>query len=223
MDLQRLAKNLQENLDSQQALDRNFDIYDTNSEKVILNLQHLESEERAYKSRYDRLLRGIGIESENQDSEIASAPENEPANIPNDDPESLEKLRHRRESFLENLQVDFENLEEKLASIEKLRKELEDSRNEMRQKKGRALEQKEALEEQGKKLLNEVGRLESELETTIFEEKGLIEESIKMVQQVESSLELNEEIDHILFSSLTLAESAESPAENEPANDPKPA
>lgn len=59
-------------------------------------------------------------------------------------------------------------------------------------------------------------RLESELETTILEEKNLIEESTKMIKQVENSLELDESIDHVLFSSLSLSESSEIPSNIEP-------
>lgn len=214
-ELQGLAKSLQENLDNQTVINRNFEIYDNNNEKIVLNLQHLEGEERTHVGRYERLLRGIGIESENQESEGSPAPDA----IPAEDEEgldSLEKLKTRRLNFLDNLNEEFKNLEEKLVSIEKLRKELEDSRQEIRQKKAQALEKKEALEEQGKKLLNEVGRLERELETTIEEEQNLIEESVKMVKQVENSLELDSKIDHVLFSSLTLAESAEPSSNDDP-------
>ena len=68
-DLQGLAESLQENLDNQNALNRNFEIFDSNSEKIILNLQQLEGEERNHVVRYERLLRGIGIDGENPESE----------------------------------------------------------------------------------------------------------------------------------------------------------
>jgi hypothetical protein len=214
-DLRRLVKNLQENLDSQNAIDRNFEIYDNNTEKILLNLQQVEGEERTHAARYERLLKGIGIEGENQESETSSPHDAIPADNDKDDLDTLEILRNRRENFLSNLSHEFKNLEEKLASISKLRKELEGSRNEIREKKAHALEKKEALEEEGKKLLNEVGRLESELETTVLEEKNLIEQSAKMIKQVENSLELDENTDHVLFSSLSLAESAETPSKSE--------
>lgn len=216
-ELRELVKSLQENLDSQNAIDRNFEIYDSNIEKVLLNLQHVEGEERTHSGKYERLLKGVGIEAENQDPETSSAPDAVPADNDKDDLDTLEILRNRRESFLKNLSQEFESLEEKLGSINKLRKELEESRNEIREKKAHSLEKKEALEEEGKKLLNEVGRLEKELEITVLEEKNLIEESVKMIKQVEISLELDEQIDHVLFSSLTLAESAEASPDGEPS------
>ncbi len=217
-ELQGLAKTLQENLNSQNAINRNLEIYDSNSEKILVNLQHLESEERSYISRYERLLRGIGIDGENQEAETSSDQEDMHGQEDTDvvDLDNLEKLRTRRDTFLQSLNQEFKNLEEKLASIEKLRNELGDSRDELKEKKALALEQKETLEEQGKKLLNDVVRLESELETTILEEKNLIEESTKMIKQVENSLELDESIDHVLFSSLSLSESSEIPSNIEP-------
>jgi len=222
-DLQGLVKNMQENLDNQHALDRNLEVYDNNSEKIILNLQHLEGEERTHVGRYERLLRGIGIEAENPESDNPPGPDASPDNPDSSDEgdlDVLQKLRVRGGYFLDNLNHEFKNLEEKLGSINKLRKELEASHNEIKQKKAQALENKETLEEQGKKLLNEVGRLESELETTILEEKNLIEESGKMVKQVENGLELDEKVDHVLFSSLTLAGSAEiSPDSDPPGNE----
>jgi Skp family chaperone for outer membrane proteins len=213
-DLQGMGKSLQENLDSQYEIDRNFELYNNNIEKITLNLQQLESEERTHAGRYERLLKGVGIESDYQEPE--TSPDAVTSDNDQDSLDNLEQLRNRRESFLKNLNQEFLSLEEKLTSIDKLRKELEDSRNEIREKKAHSLEKKDALEEEGKKLLNEVGRLENDLETTVLEEKNLIEESVKMIQKVESCLELDEKIDHVLFSSLTLAESAETTSDSEP-------
>jgi chromosome segregation ATPase len=211
-ELQGLGESLQENLDYQYSLDRNFEIYDENIEKILFNLQQLESEEKAHAGRYERLLKGVGIENDYQNSE--TSPDAVLADNDQDKLDTLEQLRNRRESFLNNLNQEFENLEEKLTSINKLKKELEDSRNEIRGKKVHSLGKKEALEEEGKKLLNEVGRLEKELETTCLEERNLIEESVKMIKQVEDSLELGEKIEHILFSSENLVESSETTPTN---------
>lgn len=219
-DLQEMVKALQINLDSQYEIDRNFEVYNSNIEKITLNLQQLESEERTHSGRYERLLKGVGIESDFGEPEPDPVVENFPADNDQDNLDTLEKLRNRRESFLNNLSQEFKSLEEKLASIGKLRKELEGSRNEIRDKKAHSLEKKDALEEEGKKLLNEVGRLENDLETSVLEEKNLIEESIKIIEKVESSLELDEKTDHVLFSSLALAEPEEtSPGNNSPVNE----
>lgn len=212
-DLQGIKKALKENLDSQYEIDRDFEIFDNNIEKIILNLQHIENEEETHSSWYERLLNGIGIDSENQESDDAL--KDDAISAKNEKPEldSLEKLRQRREIFIQNLNKEFNSLEEKLASIGKLKKELEESCIEIGEKKAHTFSKKKALEEKEKKLINEAGRLESELETTIIEEKNLIEESAKIIKLVESCLELDEKIDHVLFSSQTIKESAEtSPA-----------
>lgn len=215
-DLQGLGKILTENLDSQHVLDRNFETYDKNINEILLNLQHLEDEERTYAGRYESLLKGIGIEDENQESGDSSASDAIPADNDNLDLDTLEKLRNRRENFFQILNQEFNSLEENLESIDNLRNELEESRNEIRVKKAHALEKKTSLKEEGKKLLNEVGRLESELETTILEEKNLVEQSVIMIKQVENSLELDENTDHVLFSSLASAESAETSSASGP-------
>ena len=63
------------------------------------------------------------------------------------------------------------------------------------------------MEEAGKKLLDEVKRIEAELESSIKEEGLLIKEFKVLVGKVESSLEISDEMDHILFAHLTAAES----------------
>jgi septal ring factor EnvC (AmiA/AmiB activator) len=218
-DLQELGKTLQENLDGQYEIDRNFDMYNNNIEKIVFNLQQLEDEEKTQAGRYERLLNGIGIGDENQESGDSLADDAIPAENENHDLDSLNKLRKRREKFIQKLNQEFKILEEKLSSIGKLKKELEDSRDEIGEKRAHTIDKKKVLEEEGKKLLNEVGRLESELETIILEEKNLIEESVKMIKRVESCLELDEKIDHVLFSSQTFNESAEtSPASGPSGN-----
>jgi len=218
-DLKELGKTLAENLECLYEIDRDFEIYNKNMEKIIINLQHLEDEEETQASLYERLLNGIGIEGENQESDDSLADDAIPAENEKHDLVALEKLRKRREKFLQNLSQEFESLEEKLTSINNLRKELEDSQNEIREKKAHSLERKIALEEEGEKLLHEVRRLESELEITVLDEKNLIEESEKIIKCVESSLKFDEKIDHALFSSQTFDEpdevlSASGPFEN---------
>lgn len=206
-ELQGLGETLQENLECQYSIDRNFEVYDENIEKILFNLQQLESEERSHSGRYERMLKGVGLEGDFQGSE--TSPDAVSADNDQETLDTLEQLRSRRENFLKNLSTEFENLEEKLTSIDKLKKELGDSRNEIRGKKAHSLKKKETLEKEGKKLLNEVGRLEKELETTCLEEKKLIEEFSNMIKQVEGSLEVDEKIEPILLTSDNLVESGE--------------
>ncbi len=208
-DLQGLGKILEENLECLNEIDRDFVVYNNNIENIIIKLQHLEDEEETLASWYDRLLNGVGIEGDNQEPDDTLADDSIPAGNENQDLVKLENLRKRREIFLQNLSQEFEDIEEKLTSINELRQELEGSRNEIREKKVISQERKKALEEEGKKLLHEVGRLESELETTVLEEKSLIEESERIIKCVESSLKLDETIGQALFSSQIFNETDE--------------
>lgn len=214
--LEGLGETLQENLNCQYVLESNFETYEKNIEKILIKLQHIENEERTYTGQYERLLKGINSEGETQGDETTAASENIPANNDKDDIEAFEILKNRRENYIQNLSQEFKNIETKLISISSLRKELEETCGETREKKTYALEKKEALEDEGRKLLSEVERLESELEKMILEEKYLIEESDKMIKKVEGCLEIDEKMDHVLFSSETPVDSAEAASTSVP-------
>lgn len=199
---------LKDNLDQLEEVNRNIEVYDSNSEKIISNLKQLDDDDRKFTDQYERLLRGIGLEgkglgAENLDNSNLSSPNG------SDGQELRERLMSRRGEFLENLKHSFDKLDENLASINDLKKELNESRIEISQRKLKALENKKELEEMGKKIVNDVGRLENELATTTVEEKTLIDEFSKIVGHVESCLELDEATDHVLFSSLSIVESPE--------------
>lgn len=192
-DLQELAKSLKENQNKQNVCNRYFKIVDNHSEKIRLDLQHLKGEERTYVVEYERLLRGMGVQVENTESEKTSEPE--AMSVKGEfNTDILEKLRIPKGSYIESLNQEFDNLEEKLRSIEDVRSKLEESCNELKPKKAKVLEKKETLKDHENKLLNEIERLESELGTTISEEKILTEEFEKMVKQVENGLKLDQKI-----------------------------
>ena len=62
--------------------------------------------------------------------------------------------------------------------------------------------------------LDEVKRVEAELATSVKEEGILIEEFKELVVKVENSLEISDEMDHILFAHLTAEESRSLPEKN---------
>jgi chromosome segregation ATPase len=202
---------LKDNLDQLEEVNHSIEIYDRNSEKIISNLKQLDDDERKFTDQYERLLRGIGLDGKGLGGENF---ENSNISSPNgsDGQELRERLLCRRGEFLENLKHHFDKLDENLASVNDLKKELNESRTEISQRKFQALEKKEELEEMGKKIVNDVGRLENELATTTVEEKTLIDEFSKIVSHVESCLELDEATDHVLFSSLSIVESPENTA-----------
>lgn len=197
---------LKDNLVQLEEVNQNIEIYDRNSEKIISNLKQLDDDERKFTDQYERLLRGLGLDgkglgAENFENSITSSPNG------SDGQKLRERLASRRGEFLENLKHSFDKLDENLASVNDLKTELNESRTEISQRRFQALEKKEALEEMGKKIVNDVGRLENELATTTIEEKTLIDEFSKIVSHVESCLELDEATDHVLFSSLSIVES----------------
>ncbi len=62
------------------------------------------------------------------------------------------------------------------------------------------------MEETSKSLLEEVKRIEVELESSVKEEDQLIKEFKVILEKIETSIEISEEIDHILLTWLTTSE-----------------
>ncbi|NIQ01501.1 MAG: hypothetical protein GWM98_07460, partial [Nitrospinaceae bacterium] len=98
---------------------------------------------------------------------------------------SLENLIHRREEYLQHLNDNFKKLDDELISIQKYRQELGDAREEISRKQEDAFKKKEILEEGGRKLLEEVSRVEKELEVSIQEERILVDELDKLAESVQ--------------------------------------
>ena len=73
-------------------------------------------------------------------------------------------------------------------------------------KKDEAQKKIHILEETGKSLLDEVKRIEVELESSVKEEDQLIKEFKVILEKIETSIEISEEIDHILLTCLTTSE-----------------
>jgi chromosome segregation ATPase len=201
--LSAIGKEVNGNVENLETLLRNIDIYDQNIDKISSNVGNLYSEESSIKAQYEELLKGSvagGVESVEKNRE--------------DQEGSREILIQRRRSYLDNLDKSFKRLDSELFSIEKLRAELTNARGEILVKKDGAQKKIRVLEEAGKKLLDEVKRIEAELESSIKEEGLLIKEFKVLVGKVESSLEISDEMDHILFAHLTAAESRSLPRKN---------
>ena len=198
--LSAISKEVNDNVENLETLMRNIDIYDQNIDKISSNVGNLYSEENAIKAKYEELLNGSVMEGA------------EPAEKNQDDQEgSRELLIQRRRNYLDNLDKSFKRMDSELLSIEKLRAELTNARGEILVKKDGAKKKVRLLEEAGKKLLEEVKRIEAELESSIKEEGLLIKEFKVLVGKVEFSLEISDEMDHILFAHLTAEESRSFP------------
>ncbi len=77
------------------------------------------------------------------------------------------------------------------------------ARSKIFEKKEQALEKKVVLEENGSALKEECEKLESDLEVSVREEEVLTLEYAQLINKVEGSIVLSDDIDRILFSSLT--------------------
>lgn len=203
--LSSIGQQVKDNIDNLETLMRNIDIYEQNIDKISNNLGQLQTEENSIKARYEELLNGsasmdpllMGDDKNNDDLDPAG---------------SREYLIQRRRSYLENLDQSFKRLDGELFSIEKLRSELTRARSEILIKKDEAEKQMRTLEEDGGRHLEDVKRIEMELESSVDEERLLINEFKRLVNGAERTLEISDEIDHILFTYLTAAESKDSPS-----------
>ena len=199
--LASIGNQVSENIENLETLMRNIDIYAQNIDKISSNLGQLQAEENSIKTRYEELLSG----STALDSITMSS--DDKTNDDQDSADSREYLIQRRRNYLENLDKSFKRLDGELLSIEKLRSELTRARGEILVKKDDASKKINFLEENGARLLEDVKRIEMELETSINEERLLINEFKRLVKGSEKTLEISDEIDHILFTYLTAAES----------------
>ena len=209
--LASLGKQVKENIENLETLMRNIDIYAQNIDKISNNLAQLQTEENSIKIRYEELLGG----STELDSIVGDK-----NNDALDSAGSREHLIQRRQNYLETLDKSFKRLDGELFSIEKLRSELTRVRREILVKRDGARKKINILEENGVRLLEDVKRVEMELESSINEEELLITEFKRLVNGAERTLEISDEIDHILFTYLTAAESKDIASKNQvPAAD----
>jgi chromosome segregation ATPase len=201
--LSSIGQQVNDNVDNLETLMRNIDIYEQNIDKISNNLGQLQADEISIKARYEELLNG----SASMDTLLISDDKN---NDGLDSVGSREYLIQRRRSYLENLDQSFKRLDGELLSIEKLRSELTRARSEILIKKDEAEKQMRTLEENGGRQLEDVRRMEIELESSVDEERLLVNEFKRLVNGAEKTLEINDEIDHILFTYLNTDESKKS-------------
>ena len=202
--LASIGNQVKENIENLETLMRNIDIYVENIDTISNNLAQLQTEENSIKVRYEELLNG-STELDSVDGD---------KNDDLDSAGSREYLIQRRRNYLENLDKSFKRLDGELFSIEKLRSEITRARGEILVKKDDAQKKISILEENGARLLEDVKRVEMELESSINEERLLINEFKRLVSGAERTLEISDEIDHILFTYLTAAESKDIAAKN---------
>jgi neutral trehalase len=196
--IRELTSYLKLNIDKITTLDRNIDIYDSNVLKIANNLEDLLAEEVSVKEKYNRLLQGeqvsmVGVAEdflEMSDQKIFGEP-------------STEKLFQQRRHYLDNLSSSFQILDNDLKALNSLQSEMINSRSEILEKKEIALDQKTELMENGNSLREDLESLETHLEISVKEEQVLTLEYAQLINKVESCIVIGEDIDRVLFASLT--------------------
>lgn len=204
--LETLAGQIQAAVDKLETIARNIGIYDQNTGKIAVTLDALREREALIKEQFERLLAGPEAGSDKLGLALPDEVSSETHGG-----SSRESLVKRRKQYLDGLEGVFRKLEDELATIDGIRKEMERARAEIAIKKEESLETKEILEGHSKQLMGEVRALESELEHSLKQEATLIREFERMVNGVESQIEIGAEADRVLFSILGVAE-ADSPS-----------
>jgi len=195
-----LKNSLAYNVGQLSILSRNLEIYELNISKIADHLEELLFEESSIKEKYNNLLQGasmdmVGVTSV-EDESVEEKGLQESGT-------STENLIQQRYHFLDNLNFSFQKLDNDLKSISLLQTEMLNTRSKIFEKKEQALEKKAALDQSSRELEGERTKLESDLEISVKEEEVLTLEYAQLINKVEGSIVLGDDIDRILFSSLT--------------------
>ncbi len=195
----RVGQQARSNREELDALNNEIESYSQSLTGMQQQLDDCQAGEKRLVEQYQKLLKGadrvdLALE-ENQESGQSGAM-------------IREKLLRQKENFLQQMQNSFKQLDEDLLTTTSQKDELEKSRVEIQQKIEQAQQRKQVLEATGHRLFNNLESYARELETSIEEERILVDEFTKMVKNVESCVTLSEEIDRVLFSSLDAAEGA---------------
>ena len=197
--IRELGNHLKINIDKLNTLDRNIEIYDDNILKIANNLEDLLAEEASVKEKYNRLLQGEQISMVGVSIDFVEAPDKEISGI---EP-STENLIQQRHHYLDNLSSSFQILDNDLNALNSLQSEMITARSEIFEKKEIALEQKAELMKNGHALREDMESLETHLEISVKEEEVLTLEYALLINKVESCIVIGEDIDRVLFASLT--------------------
>ena len=181
------------------TLSRNIEIYELNISRSVENLEELLIEETKTKDEYNNLLHGVSMETVG----VTAVEEGSVKEMSlQDRGPSTENLIQQRYHFLDNLNLSFQKLDNELQSISLLQTEMHNARSEILEKKEQALAKKIILDGNRRDFEKEHEQLELDLEISVKEEEALTLEYAQLINKVEGSIVLGDDIDRILFSSL---------------------
>ena len=196
--IRELSSHLKLNIDKLNTLDRNIEIYDSNILRIANNIVDLLAEEVSVKEKYNRLLQGKQVSMVGVSIDSVEASEKKISGEP-----STENLIQQRHHYLDNLSSSFQILDNDLNALNSLQSEMITSRTEIFEKKEIALEQKAELMKNEHSLREDMKSLETHLDISVKEEEVLILEYAQLINKVESCIVIGEDIDRVLFASLT--------------------
>lgn len=196
-----LHEALSVNTEKLNTLSRNIDIYDSNINKIANHLEEMLAEETIIKNKYTQLLQGasmemVGVSTSDEVLSTESSSEGEHSN---------ENLMQKRNHYIDGLNSSFHKLDEDLQSISFSRTEMLNARSEIFIKKEQALENKAFFLETERCLKEEINKIKADLNKSVSEEELLTHEYSQLINKVESCIVISEDIDNVLFSSLTAA------------------
>jgi len=196
-----LQEHIKNNAQKLSTLNRNIEIYDLNVSKIATNIDEISSEEMKIKDQYNKLLQGASMEmvGVNIDDEIFSEEGTKDGVV------STENLMQKRNHYIDGLNSSFHKLDDDLQSINCLRTELLNARSEIFRKKEIALDKKAEVQENEKCLKVALDKHILDLDNSIKEEELLTREYAQLINTVDGCIVLSEDIDRVLFSSLTSA------------------
>jgi len=196
-----LQDHLNFNAEKLNTLNRNIEIYDSNVAKIANNLEEMFTEETRIKDKYNRLLQGASMEMVGVN--VGNVVLSEKSSI--EGGPSTENLMLKRNHYLDGLNSSFHKLDDELQSISYLRTEMLNARAAIFKKKDLALDKKAAVEENENRMKEELEKVTSDLEISVKEEEVLTIEYAQLINKVESCIVISDDIDRVLFSSLTVA------------------
>lgn len=199
--IQQLELREIEDSNKKDIIDNNLEIYKNNLKEIKKRLNNLNEREKWIKKNYTNLVRGaiknpkqlLDKEKSNSISEIfydlfKDNMKNQGHLVKTE----LEELQYQKENFLENLKKLFENYDNELISIheEKIKLNRLDKEIEVKQKNGRKM--KKDMETHFNNISEQILKSDQELVATSNEEKALIAEFQKILQNIKTDLNISD-------------------------------
>lgn len=199
--IQKLELSQIENSKNDRILDKNIQIYKKNIKEIEKRLAKLNKRENWIKKNYSNIVYGTmsgpkQLLKMNESGSLSDIFYNlfkdnmklrgRPLNS------KLEELQHQKEEFLETLQGLFKKYDDELISLNDEEVKLNELKKEIETKHENAVNKKKKLKTDSETTAEQISKSENDLETTLNEEKILIAEFQKIVQNIKADLNVSD-------------------------------